>query len=140
MRDILVLATGKLRRQRMCTEEGRAHADAECAAERAGDAQHLHLAGQIQPIAGLDLDGGDAIRQQGACARQRLGKQGRLIELAGGLQRRDDAATGAGNVLVTRAVQTLIELIRPIAAENEMGMAINQARRDAGAGCGLHMR
>ena len=68
--DIIVLATGELRRQRMRAKEARAYADAELRAERAGNAQHLQFAVQIQSIARLDLDGGDAIRQQGARARQ----------------------------------------------------------------------
>jgi hypothetical protein len=45
----------------------------------------------------------------------------------------NDAAAGARDFFVTRARQTLLELVGAIAAVNQMGMTIDQAGRDPAA-------
>jgi hypothetical protein len=50
--------------------------------------------------------------------------------LRGRLYRRCDAAAAAGDLFVRGAVQPLLELFRPIAAEDQMGVAIDKARSD----------
>ncbi len=96
----------------------------------ARNAQHLQLTVAIQAIAGLDLDRGDAGLLQ---ARQPL--DGQVVKLvlaclAGGADRGDDAAARAGDVFIADARQPLLELARAVAAKDQVGVAIDQARRD----------
>jgi hypothetical protein len=49
---------------------------------------------------------------------------------------RDDAAAGARDLLIARAGQPLFEFAGAVAAIDQMGMAIDQARRDPAAPSG----
>ena len=49
------------------------------------------------------------------------------------LHGRDDAAAGARDLFVARAGQTLLEFVGAIAAIDQMGMTVDQARRDPAA-------
>jgi hypothetical protein len=110
------------------------------AADAAGDAQHLQLAVAVEAIARLDLDGGDAGRLQPFETTEGRGVEVVLGRLARGLDRGDDAAAGAGDLLIGRALQTLFELAGTVAAEDEVGVAIDQARRDPAAAEAVGLR
>ncbi len=129
-RHVVGAAIGVLRRQRMQAEKTGAHADAELAAESARHAQHAPLAVEIQPVTGLDLQRGHAVGKQRPCTRQRLRQQLFLAGGAGGVDGGNDAAAGARDLLVAGAVETQVELLRAIAAEHQMRVAVDQARRD----------
>ena len=90
----------------------------------------LQFVGEVEAVAGLDLDRRRAIGQQGAGARQRLREQCVLVGGARRAHRRHDAAAGARDVLVAGAVQALLELAGAVAAEDQVGMAVDQPRRD----------
>ncbi len=92
-----------------------------------------HLGLGIETITGLDLDGGCALADQRIEPRQRACNQLGLGRLACCGNRRDDAAAGARDLLIARALQAKLELMRAIAAEHEMGVAIDQAGRDPAA-------
>ena len=104
-----------------------ANGDRALAGKTARGLQLAALGIELEAIAGLDLDGGDAFRDQGIEPRQR-----RSHKLVGaGLPRRfhrgNDAAAGARDFFVTRACQTLLELVGAVAAVDQMGMAVDQA-------------
>ena len=90
--------------------------------------QHLQLGLDIEAIAGLDLDGGDAFGHQGVEARQRGLDQLILAQRIRGRYGRDNAASGARDFLVGRALQPHLEFLRAAAAIDEMGMAVDQRR------------
>jgi hypothetical protein len=56
-----------------------------------------------------------------------------LARGARGLDGRNDAAARAGNFLVARALKAQFELLGPVAAKHQMGMAIDEPRRDPAA-------
>ncbi|MCY1557287.1 hypothetical protein D9M68_941290 [compost metagenome] len=58
----------------MGAKQGGHHAHRQHFAESTGDAQHLQLVGERQAIAGLDLQRGYPIGQQGLQARHGLGQ------------------------------------------------------------------
>ena len=60
-----------------------------------------------------------------------------LAGSAGGLDAGGDAAAGAGDLLITGAIQTQVEFVGAVAAENQMRVAIDQAGRDQRAVEGL---
>src|SRR5690606_28129466 len=107
--------------------------DAGLAAEAAGDAHHLQLAFGVEAVAGLDLDGGDAGGLEPGEAGQGEGVEVILRGGAGGGDGRDDAAAGAGDVLIGGAAEPLFELAGAVAAEDEMGVAVDQAGGDPAA-------
>ena len=123
----------ELRRQRVQAQETGAHADAQLAAESTRHAQHAAFAVQLQAVAGLDLQRGHAVGEQGAGARQGLRVKAVLAGGTGGLDGGGNAAAGARDFLVTGAVQTQVEFVGAIAAEHEMGVAVDQTGRDQGA-------
>ena len=96
--------------------------------QTARGAQHLQLVLDAQAIAGLDLDGRGALCQQCIQSRQRRREQRILGGGAGGAHRGQDAAAGAGDLLVSRALQPHLEFSRAVAAEDEVGVAVQQRR------------
>ena len=114
----------------MQPEKTGAHADAELAAKAPRHAQHAAFAVEIQSVAGFDFQRGHAVGKQRPCTRHRLREQLLLAGRAGRVDAGDDAATGARDLLVTGAVEAQVEFVRTIAAEHQMGMAVDQPRRD----------
>jgi len=127
--DVVVGASRELRRQCMRAQIRGTHRDAERLADAARDAQHLALVLDVQAVAGLDLQRGHAVGR----ARQRLREQLVFARGAHGAHGREDAPTGARDLLVTRALQTQFELMCAIASENDVCMAVDQCRRDPAA-------
>ncbi len=88
------------------------------------------LRAQIQSVAGLHLDRGDALGiSRRARYRRRRSEFGR-VGRAGGIDGRLNAAAGAGDLLVRRAAQPLLEFLDSVAAVHQVGMAIDEPRRD----------
>ncbi len=127
--DIAGPVVGIFRRQRVRAQERAHHLDRAFAAELAGDAEHPELGFEVQAIAGLDLDGGDAFGDQAVEPLQRRTEKRRLAGCARGAHGGKDAATGRGDVFVAGPRHALLELIRAIAGEDQMGVAVDQARR-----------
>ena len=117
------------RRHGMGAEEGGADSDGPLAADPARDAQLLEFRLLLQPVAGLDLDGGDALGQQRGEAPGGGGEERILARLARCLDGGEDAAAGPRDLLIGRALETKLELMRPVAAIDEMGVAIDQSGR-----------
>ena len=128
--NVLVVRLG---RHGMRAEETRDHVDLALAAESAGGAQRLGLGHEVETIAGLDLDRGDAFGDQGIEPRQRLRDKLILARRARRLHGRDDAAAGARDLLVACAFEPQFEFMRAVAAIDEMSVAIDQSRRDPAA-------
>ena len=95
--------------------------------------EHLELGLDVEAVAGLDLDRRDPALHQCPQARARL-----LHKLFQGsrprrLHGRGDAAAGAGDFLIGRALEPLLIFAGAVAAEDEVGVAIDQAGGDPGA-------
>jgi len=95
-----------------------------------GGLQLAALGIEFEAISGLDLDGGDAFRDQGIEPGQRRRHKFVGACFSRGFHRRDDAAARARDFFVTRARQTSLELVGAIAAVNQMGVAVDQAGCD----------
>jgi hypothetical protein len=117
----------------MGAEEGGAHGDGVGGAEPARGAQLAKLGPDVEPVARLDLDGGDAFSHQRGEPAAGRGHKRIVARGAGRLHRRDDAAAGARDLFIARAFETHLELVGAIAAEDEVRVAIDQPRRDPAA-------
>ena len=131
--DVALLVAVRFRRQRVGAEEAGDHADVALAREAPRGAQHPHLGLALEPIARLDLDGGDAFREQAIEARQARAHEIVLARCPRRLHRGDDAAARPRDVLIGGAGQAQLEFVRPIPGIDQMGVAIDQARRDPAA-------
>jgi hypothetical protein len=125
--DVVVGAILVLRRQGVGGQAGAAHADRQLGGEATNDPQHLAFAGQVEAVAGLDLDRGHAVAHQ---AFQTLGGAGEQLIFAG----RAGGAHGAGDTAALRrdlgvadALQALLEFAAAVAAEHRVGVAVDQA-------------
>ena len=128
--DIAAAVTFHFRRHRVCAEESGSNRHCARAAEAPRGLQLAAFGIEVEAVAGFDLDGGDTLRDQRVEPRQRGGDQLLGIGLPRRLHRRDDAAAGARNLLVARAGQPLFEFPGAIAAIDQMGMTVDQPRRD----------
>ena len=97
--------------------------------------QHLQLVRDCQPIAGFHFDrrhtAGNQLVNPGQGPRQKL----ILIRFPRGGDGGQDAAARTGDLLVGRALQPQLELHRPMAREDGVGMTVDQARSDKTAPC-----
>ena len=114
-------------------QAGRQHVDGRAFAQLADGAQHAQLARLIQPIARFNLYRGDSFRQQSVKPPARRRHQRRFAGFARGAHRRENAAALRGDLGVADAVEALLELCAAVAAEHQMGMAVDQARRQYAA-------
>ena len=105
-------------------------ADRPLAPEPARDRKLLQLGLLFEPVARLDLDRGDALGHQRGEPPVGAGEQLGLARRARRLDGGEDAAAGARDLLIARALQAQLELMGAVAAIDEMGVAIDQARRD----------
>ena len=126
--DVAVGIVRELGRQRMRGEIRGPHFDAEAFAQCARDPQHLAFAVEVQPVAGLDLQRGHAIAQQRRDPRFRLPQQFVLARFAHRAHGGEDAAAGARDLLVARALQAQFEFGGAVAGEHHVRVAIDQAR------------
>jgi hypothetical protein len=101
----------------------------------AGGAQRLHLAVEVEPVAGLDLDRRDAFgdqRIEAAAERWRpevvLARRARRLDRSRRCRRRRGRSPHS-----SRRLQAQLELMGPVAGIDEMGVAIDQAGRDPAA-------
>ncbi len=106
-------------------EQGGADVDVACFAEAARGAKHLELVVEGEAIARLDLDRGHTLRDQLIESGQGAGDQ---LVFARGASRGDggeNAAAGAGDLLIGRAFEPRLELPGAVAGMDEMGVAID---------------
>ncbi len=127
--DVFVTPAVELRRHGMSCEQGGLHGDRKFAAERSRDAQHLGLVGECQSVTRLDLHRRHAFRQHRLQPRRALIEQLLFGGSAHGTHRGKNSATAARNVLVAGAVQALGIFGRSRAREHQMGMTVDQSRR-----------
>ena len=114
----------------MRAEEGRAHGDAAFACELSRGAQLLALMLERKTIARLDLDGRNAFGQQRIQARQGLSDELCLARRTRGGHRGQDAAAPAGDVFVRDTIEALLELMRATAGVYQVGVTVDETRRD----------
>ena len=128
--DVAILVTLRLERERVGAQEGGCDLDRALAAEPARGTQHARLGVEIESIAGLDLDRRDALCDEPIKPRQTLRQEiilaGRACRSHGG----EDAATLLRDVLVACPFQAQFELVGTVAGIDQMGVTIDETRRD----------
>ena len=117
-------------------EQGRDHSHGLVAGDGAGGVEQADLGGGVEPVARLDLDRGDPAAHQRMEAAARRGAQ---FVGAGGLGRGDgrgDPAPRLCDFLIGRAGAAHGMFLRARAAEDEVGVAVDEAGGDPGAAQG----
>ncbi len=128
--DEIAVAAAIFGRRRMRPEIGGGDADGTVGAQAPGGAQHLHLVGHRQPVAGFDLDRRHPFGHQRIETRQAFGNQHLLARLPDLPDGGDDAAAGPGNLLIGGTGEPHLELACPVSGKDQMGVAVDQTRRD----------
>ena len=101
-------------------------------AKAARGAKLADFGGGFQPVAGFDLDGRDAFRQQRIEARQGCSHQ-RFFVASRVAVTVDRMPPPPGDLLVAGAFQPHLELGGAVAGIDQMGVAVDQPRRDPAA-------
>ena len=114
----------------MGAEEGGFHPHIARGGDPAGDAQHLDLGVDVEPVARLDLDDRDTLGDQRIGAGQGIGQQIVLGRVASGGDGRDDPAAGARHLFVARPIEAHLEFARAVAAKDDMGVTVYQGGGD----------
>jgi hypothetical protein len=127
---VVIGAAGIFGRHGMRAEEGGAHIHAELRADPARHRSMRASLSEVEAVAGLDLDRADAIGEQRSCARQRGCEQPVFVQRTRGAHGRNDATTLACDLFVGGALQAALGFDRAVAAEHQVGVAIDQRRRD----------
>ncbi len=123
-----------LRRHGVRAQEAGVDVDPAFAAKPPRGAQLAALGREVEAVSRFDLDRGDALGDQCVEAGQGGGDELVLARQARGLHGRCDAATAFGELFVARAGEPQLELLGTVAAVDEMGVAVDEARRDPAAG------
>ena len=131
--DVVLAAPCVFGRQGVRAQKSGAHRHPKHLAQAARHAQLLAFVLQRQAVAGFDLDGAHALGQQGLQARHGLGKKLVFRRRTRGLDRRHNAPARLGHFFVRGTGQAHGEFVGTLAAVDQMGVAIDQARRDQGA-------
>ncbi len=109
-------------------EIARHHIDWMAFSQSARDTEHLELGLDIETIARFDLDRRHALGKQ-AFESSRCGFEQIFFACrACGAHGREDAAARLGDVGIGDAVEALLEFLGAVAAIDEMGVAVDQAR------------
>eukprot|EP01132_Coremiostelium_polycephalum_P003542 gene3543-4406_t len=137
--DVIIRAAAIFRRHRMGSKIAGADAHGTQRAEAARHPQHFQLRLNVEAVAGFDFDGGNALRQQGVKPRQALRDQFIFRQTIGRFHRGNNAAASPGDFLIAGALEAHFKLARAVAAENQMGMAVDQCRRRQAAAEILHL-
>ena len=88
---------------------------------------------RLEAVAGLHLDGGATALHQGVEAAPALIEQVLVRRCSrSALDRRGNAASGLGDFLVTGTGAAHRMLVRSCSAEDQVGVAVDEARRDPG--------
>src|SRR5476651_926305 len=114
----------------MGAEEARMHVDPAFAGEPSRGAELAALGREVEAVARLDLDGGDALSDQRVEAGQGGGDELVFGGKARRLHRRGDAAAAFGEFFVAGAREPELELLGAVAAVDQMSVAVDEARRD----------
>ena len=126
---------GDIRGQRVQPEEGFRTVTGRRAPSSRATSSMRRSTREVQPIAGFDLDGGDALGHQPLRAHRGGLAQAPRTRGARGTHGGLDAAAGARDLLVRDTAEPLLELGDAVAAVHQMRVAIDEARRDPQAVC-----
>ena len=131
--DVGATPARELRRQGMGAQEGRRHGHRASFGEPSGGPQHGALGLEVEAVTRLDLDGGDTLGAQ--CVEPGKGRshQGFETGLACGAHRGEDAVSGLQQVFVARPLEARLELVGPLAPVDQVGVAVDETRRDPAA-------
>src|SRR3984885_3870948 len=131
--DIDVAVVAEFWRQSVRAQESHADRDMALFGEPACDGERFALGGKVEPVAGFDFDRADTLGDKSVQSPQR-----RLAELAfaRGASRSDSGKNSpafASDLLIRSAGKPELEFVRPVAAVNEVCMAIDQGGRNPAA-------
>ena len=124
--QVLFTVLLKLLRQCMSAQKTGPDIDRPGPTQASGDAQHLQFRVHVEPVARLDLDRRDTLGQQGIEALQCGRIKVRFACQARGAHRGGDAAACHRDLGIGDAGQAQFELIGPVAAMDQMGMAVDE--------------
>ncbi len=116
-------------RQRVQSQVSGPDRDRQFTLEDARHFEHAPLGLEIEAVAGLHLEGGDALGHQALDSHRRSGNQRFGVGDSGSVDRCLNSAAAARYVLVGCAAETLLEFLDAIAAVHEVCVAVDQARR-----------
>ena len=116
--------------QRMGGEQRRANRDRTDFREAAHNAERLSLGLDVKPISGFDFNRRHPLGDEGVEAPQRRADEILLARLARGPNARENASAAAGDLFIGCAREPHLEFPRPIAAVDEVGVAVDQAGGD----------
>ena len=117
----------------MRAEERRADRDIALFGEPARDAERFALGGKVEPIAGFDFDRAYALGDKSVQPPERRSDELVFARGAGRADSGKNAAAFAGDLFISGAGEPELEFVRPIAAIDEVGVAIDQGGRDPAA-------
>ena len=131
--DVLVGPAPVLGRDGVGPHKGGHQIDGVGAVQGGDGPEHLELARGVEPVAGLDLDGGRAQGQHGVQAGAGLALQLVHGGLAHGAHRAGDAAAGGHDLHVAGPPDPQLELVHPVAGIKDVGVGIDKAGADDAA-------
>ncbi len=117
----------------MRAEERRADRDIALLGESARDAERLALGVKVEPIAGFDFDRADALGDKSVQSLERRSDELVFARGAGRPHSGKNAAAFASDLFIGSAGEPQLEFVRPVAAVNEVGVAIDQGGRNPAA-------
>ena len=117
----------------MRAEEGGNDVHRCIAPDPARGAQLAQLGVDVEAVARLDLDGGDPFGEKGPQSIEGERGQAVLVRLPGRLHRRQNAAAAARDLFVGHAFEALLELRGTAPRVHEVGVAVDEPRRDPGS-------
>ena len=128
--DVVVAPAGELGREPVGAEIGRDHRDGQVAAELARHAHRAQLGIPVEARARLALDRGDAVGDQAAHAGAGRGVERFLGEQPRALHQVADAAARRLEIPALAALAQHLEVYKAFLAVDDVGVGIDQARRD----------
>ena len=114
----------------MRAQERRADRDIALFSEPACDGERFALCGKVESIAGFDFDRADALGDKGVQSPQRRPDELVFACRAGRSDSGKNSTAFASDLFICSTGKPELEFVRPIAAVNEVGVAINQGGRN----------
>ena len=114
----------------MGAEEARAYPHRPLDPDSARNAQHCEFGVDVEAVARLDLDGGDALGNQRVDPGEGAGEEGVGIRPSRRFDGGEDSAAGPRDLFVARPLEPHLELPCAVAAVDEMRVAVDERRGD----------
>ena len=117
----------------MRAEKCRPDRDVALLRELARDAERFALGVKVEPIARFDFDRADALSDKSVQTLDRRSEEFVFARGAGRAHGGENAAACASDLFIRGAGEPELEFVRPVAPVNQVGVAIDQGRRNPAA-------